>query len=77
MGRKAARHPEGFADLLSYLLAAERRLAQQDCGYLGEMVEKPLAAGASRAKLRALAERLAQLGCANAQDLGARIDGTD
>jgi uncharacterized protein DUF4020 len=69
-------HPDALADLLAYLLSSERRLAQQDCGYIGEIVEKLLAAGASRAKLRALAERLALLGCANAQDLGGRIDGT-
>jgi hypothetical protein len=71
------RHPEALIQLLDYLLAAETRLFVQDCKYIEEMVVKLLAAGGSRDRLRVLVERLADLGCPNAQELAALIEGTD
>jgi len=37
-----------------------------DCEYVADVVRKLLDAGASRGKLRPLAQRLAELGCDNA-----------
>jgi len=70
---KFLQHPEAFEDLLLYLLAGEQRL-YHDCNYVGEIVEKLLATDAPRTKLRTIVNRMAELGCANAQALAAQID---
>jgi Domain of unknown function (DUF4020)/SIR2-like domain len=67
------KHPEALADLLIYLLAAEGQRFH-DCEYVADIVRKLLDVGASRGKLRALAQRLAELGCDDAQELADRID---
>lgn len=66
------RHPEALADLLYYLLAAEERIYHH-CRYVEEIVEALIDTDVSRAKLLSLAERLGELGCADAQRLAARI----
>jgi hypothetical protein len=65
-----------LADFLAYLLDAERRQFH-DCEYVRRIVEKLLEAGVAAAKLLPLAERLAELGCEDAQELGRRIAGND
>lgn len=67
------RRPQAFADLVLYLLSREQRLYHH-CNYVGEIVEKLLATEAPRTKLRTIVERMAELGCANAQALAAQID---
>jgi hypothetical protein len=72
-GGEVLEHPGALADLLTYLLAAEGQRFH-DCEYAAEIVRKLLDAGAPRSKLHALAERLAELGCDNAQELADRMD---
>jgi hypothetical protein len=66
-------HPDSFADLLLYLLEAEEGVFY-DSEFVAEIFPKLLEAGASRAKLRQVAECLAELGCTNAQELAGLID---
>jgi len=65
-------YPEAFADLLICLLTAEERL-YHDCKYVLEIADKLLAANVSRPKLSSIAERLGELGCADAQEFAARL----
>jgi hypothetical protein len=65
--------PNSLADLLSYLLAAEERLYHK-CDYVEKIIEKLIDSDVARQKLLALAERLGELGCADAQQLASRIE---
>lgn len=66
------KYPDAFAELLLYLLRAEERL-YHDCQYLGEIFHQLLERGASQKKLLQFVDRLAELGCSNAQELAALI----
>jgi hypothetical protein len=66
-------YPNSLADFLLYLLGAEEDLFHH-CNYLAEIFHRLLKAGASRVKLRQIAERLAELGCTNAQELAGLIE---
>lgn len=67
------RHPNSFADLILYLLGPEE-VSFYDSEFVAEIFPRLQKAGASRTKLHRIAERLAELGCSNAQELAALID---
>jgi Domain of unknown function (DUF4020)/SIR2-like domain len=70
---EAMQQSEALADLVGYLLAAAT-YPFHDCEHVAAIVRKLLQHGASRPTLRALAVRLAELGCDEAQGLAEEIE---
>lgn len=69
-------HPDSLADFLLYLLRAEEGQFY-DCEDVAEIFHRLVSVGGPKEKLRQLAERLAELGCANAQELAKLVGGDD